>query len=116
MEFICYSKCSTCMKAKKYLDDKKIKYNERDIKTNNPTVEELTEWINNYKIDVNKLFNTSGLIYREMNLKDKLKDIYLEEKIKLLNSNGMLVKRPILVNKDKVLVGFKEKEWNEYFK
>ena len=116
MEFICYSKCSTCKKAKKYLDDKKIKYDERDIKTVNPTKDELTDWINNYKIDVNKLFNTSGLIYREMNLKDKLKEMSIEEKIDLLSTNGMLVKRPLLVNKDKVLVGFKENEWDEYFK
>ena len=116
MEFICYSKCSTCGKAKSYLDKNNIKYDERDIKVNNPTKEELSNWINNNGIEVNKLFNTSGLLYREMNLKEKLKEMSLEEKINLLSSNGMLVKRPILIDKDKILIGFKEKEWNEYFK
>ena len=116
MEFICYSKCSTCKKAKDYLDKNKIEYNERDIKLKNPTRAELDIWVNKYCYPINKLFNTSGLLYRSMNLKDKLKDMDDNEKLELLSSDGMLVKRPILVNKDKLLVGFKEKEWDEYFK
>ena len=116
MEFICYSKCSTCKKAKDYLDKNNIQYNERDIKTKNPTRAELDIWVYKYCYPLNKLFNTSGLLYRSMNLKDKLKDMDDNEKLELLSSDGMLVKRPILVSKDKLLVGFKEKEWDEYFK
>ena len=113
MEFIEYSKCSTCKRAKKYLDDNKIKYIDREIKEKCPTKEEINDWVNNYNIDINKLFNTSGLVYRSMNLKDKLKDMNKEEKIQLLIENPMLVKRPILITKNKVLVGFKVDEWNE---
>jgi len=116
MEFICYSKCSTCKKAKKYLDDNHIDYIERDIKINNPTRAELDIIVNKYGIPVNKLFNTSGLLYRSMNLKDKLKEMNDNDKLTLLSSDGMLVKRPLIINSDKILVGFKEKEWNEYFK
>lgn len=114
MEFIEYNKCTTCKKAKKFLIDNNIKYIDRDIKENNPSYEEITNWIKKYKIEVNKLFNTSGLIYKELNLKDKIKTISNEEKIKLLSSNGMLVKRPLLINKDYMLIGFKENEWKEY--
>ena len=116
MEFICYSKCSTCKKAKDYLDKNNIKYEERDIKSNNPTKEELFIWVNNYNVPINKLFNTSGLLYRSMNLKDKLPKMDDNSKLELLCSDGMLVKRPLFVSEDKVLVGFKEKEWDEYFK
>jgi len=116
MEFICYSKCSTCKKAKEYLDKNKIEYEERDIKTNNPTRAELDIWVGKYCTPINKLFNTSGLLYKSMNLKDKLATMDDNEKLELLSSDGMLVKRPILVNKDKILIGFKEKEWDEYFK
>ena len=116
MEFICYSKCTTCKKAQKYLDNHSIKYEERDIKTKNPTKKELMYWITKYDLNVDKLFNTSGLLYRSMNLKDKLSKMDLEEKVKLLASDGMLVKRPLLVNEDNCLIGFKEKEWDEYFK
>ena len=116
MEFICYSKCSTCMKAKAYLDKHNIKYEERDIKTKKPTRAELDIWVYKYCIPINKFFNTSGLLYRSMNLKDKLATMDDNQKLELLSSDGMLVKRPILVNKDKILIGFKEKEWDEYFK
>ena len=116
MEFICYSKCSTCKKAKDYLDKNNIQYDERDIKTNNPTRAELDIWVYKYDIPINKFFNTSGLLYRSMNLKERLSTMDDNEKLELLSSDGMLVKRPILINKDKILIGFKEKEWNEYFK
>ena len=112
MEFICYSKCSTCKKAKDYLIKNSITFKEREIKEYNPTTKELKSWINKYNININKLFNTSGLIYRSMNLKDKLILMSDEEKINLLASNGMLIKRPILVLDNNILIGFKEKEWN----
>ena len=111
MELIMYSKCSTCKKAKGYLDSKNIKYNVREIKEFTPTKEEITKWMQKYNLDINKLFNTSGLIYRELNLKDKLKNMTTEEKIALLSQNAMLIKRPILVCDNNLLVGFKEKEW-----
>ena len=111
MEFIEYSKCSTCRKAKKYLDENNIKYVDREIKERCPQYDEINTWINKYGIEVNKLFNTSGLVYREMKLKDKLKDMSKMEKIDLLAHNPMLIKRPILVCKDKILIGFKIEEW-----
>ena len=111
MLFIEYPKCSTCIKAKKYLDSKNLKYEDRNITVNNPTKDELVEWIKMSGKDINKFFNTSGLKYRELGLKDKLKDMNNEEKIELLSSDGMLVKRPILVIDRKVLVGFKIDEW-----
>lgn len=116
MEFIEYSKCSTCKKAKKFLDENKIKYIDREIKEKIPTKKEINNWINNYKIDINKLFNTSGLIYRELKLKDKLNLITKEEKIELLSNNAMLIKRPLLINNNKILIGFKEKEWQQIIK
>ena len=111
MLFIEYPKCSTCIKAKKYLDSKNLNYEDRNITVNNPTKDELVEWIKMSDKDINKFFNTSGLKYRELGLKDKLKDMSDEEKIELLSSDGMLVKRPILVIDRKVLVGFKIDEW-----
>ena len=116
MLFICYPKCTTCQKAKKWLDDKGISYELRDIKENNPTADELREWYKNSGLPLKKFFNTSGLLYKSMALKDKLPNMSDDEQIKLLSSDGMLVKRPILVNGDKVLVGFKEKEYEELFK
>lgn len=116
MEFIEYSKCSTCKKAKKFLDENKIKYIDREIKEKIPTKKEINNWINNYKIDINKLFNTSGLIYRELKLKDKLNLITKEEKIELLSNNAMLIKRPLLIDNNKILIGFKEKEWQQIIK
>lgn len=116
MIFIEYPKCSTCKKAKKYLDDNKINYNDRHILEETPTYDELNTWINKYNLEVKKLFNTSGLKYKELNLKDKLNTLSLEEKIKLLSSDGMLIKRPLLISEDNILIGFKEKEWNKYLK
>lgn len=113
MEFIEYSKCSTCIKAKKYLDLKNIKYSDRAIKENTPTYEELDCWVKKYNVDIKRLFNTSGLKYKELKLKNKLNDMSYEEKLKLLSSDGMLIKRPILVLDNKILIGFKEKEWND---
>ena len=111
MLFVCYPKCTTCKKAQKWLEDKKISFDIRDIKENNPTAEELKEWFAKSGLPLKRFFNTSGLLYKSMELKDKLPDMTEEEQIKLLASDGMLVKRPILINGDKVLVGFKEKEW-----
>lgn len=111
MLFICYPKCSTCQKAKKWLDEHNIKYTERHIVEDNPTYEELKEWHEKSALPLKKFFNTSGLLYKEMQLKDKLLDMSEKEQLKLLATNGMLVKRPLVVSDDAVLVGFKEKEW-----
>lgn len=113
MVFICYPKCTTCRKAKKWLDDNSIEYEERSIAEDNPTYEELKKWHAQSGLDLRKFFNTSGKLYREMNLKDKLADMTEEEQLRLLSSDGMLVKRPIAVKEDTVLVGFKETEWAE---
>ena len=112
-EFICYPKCTNCQKAKKWLDDNKIEYRLRDIKENNPSFEELSEWHKRSGLPLKKFFNTSGLLYKSMALKDKLPDMSEEEQLKLLATDGMLVKRPLLIGEDFVLVGFKEKEWSE---
>ena len=111
MLFICYPKCSTCQKAKKYLDDNNIKYEERDIKVNNPSYEELKKWYQLSGLPLKSFFNTSGLLYKEYQLKEKLPNMTEDEQLQLLSTNGMLVKRPLLVSDDKVLVGFKVKEW-----
>ena len=113
MEFIEYSKCSTCKNAKKFLNENNIKYIDREIKDNNLTKEEIKNIINKYNIDINKLFNTSGLIYRSLDLKNKLKDLKINEKIELLTNNPMLVKRPLLINDKFILIGFKINEWKE---
>ncbi|MBR2587657.1 MAG: arsenate reductase family protein [Bacilli bacterium] len=113
MIIIEYPKCSTCKKALKYLDDNKIEYTRRNIVENNPTEEEIKTWIKNNDIEIKKLFNTSGIKYRELNLKEKLKTMSEKEKISLLSTDGMLVKRPILLTKDKILIGFKEDEWKK---
>ena len=113
LKFICYPKCTTCQKAKKWLDDNKIEYELRDIKQENPTLEELTEWYKKSGLPLKKFFNTSGLLYKSMDLKNKLPDMTEDEMLHLLSTDGMLVKRPILVGNDFVLVGFKEVEWNE---
>lgn len=111
MLFVCYPKCTTCQKAKKYLIEKGMEFEERDIKADNPTKEELTVWYQKSGLPLKRFFNTSGMLYKEMHLKDKLPDMSPEEQISLLATDGMLVKRPIVVTEDKVLVGFKEKEW-----
>lgn len=113
MQFICYSKCTTCQKAKKWLDEKNIRYQERAIKTENPGYEELKDWLAVSGLPVKKFFNTSGLLYKDMNLKDRLPQMSEDEQVRLLASDGMLVKRPLLIGRDWVLVGFKETEWSE---
>ena len=111
--FICYPKCSTCKKAERFLIDNNINYEVRNIKEDNPNKEELDKYIKLSNIDINKFFNTSGLVYRSMNLKDKMKDLSYDDKLDLLSKDGMLVKRPIFVTDNKVLVGFNEKSWND---
>ncbi len=113
MLFVCYPKCTTCQKAKKYLTEKGVAFEERDIKADNPTKEELSSWYQKSGLPLKRFFNTSGILYKEMQLKDKLPDMSEEEQLSLLATDGMLVKRPIVVTEDKVLVGFKEKEWEE---
>ena len=113
IKFICYPKCTTCQKAKKWLDDNKIEYTLRDIKEDNPSLEELTDWYKMSGLPLKKFFNTSGLLYKSMELKDKLPNISEEEQLKLLATDGMLVKRPLVIVNDFVLVGFNESEWSE---
>lgn len=113
LKFICYPKCTTCQKAKKWLDEKNADYDLRDIKQNNPTYEELKEWHKISGLPLKRFFNTSGVLYKTMQLKDKLPKMSEEDQLKLLASDGMLVKRPILAAKDFVLVGFRENEWSE---
>ncbi len=113
MLFIEYPKCTTCKKAKKWLDDHQIIYTDRHIKEENPTVEELKKWHSRSGLPLKRFFNTSGNRYKEMQLKDKLPDMSEEEQYELLASDGMLVKRPIIVTDDVVLTGFKESEWEE---
>ena len=113
MLFIEYPKCSTCKKAKKWLDEKQISYTDRHIVEENPTYEELKEWYQKSGMPLKKFFNTSGLLYKELQLKDKLKDMSEEVQLKLLASNGMLVKRPLVVDGDMVLIGFTESQWRE---
>lgn len=113
MLFLEYPKCTTCKKAKKWLVDQNIAFDDRNIKEENPSKEELQEW---YKISgqpLKKFFNTSGMIYRDLGLKDKLQSMSEEEQLELLASDGMLVKRPLAIGEDFVLIGFKEKEWEE---
>ena len=113
MLFVCYPKCTTCQKAKKWLDDHNVKYELRNIKEENPSTEELKDWYKKSGLDIKKFFNTSGLLYKSMNLKDKLPEMSEDEKLELLASDGMLVKRPLLISEDKVLVGFKETIYEE---
>ncbi len=113
MKFICYPKCTTCKKAKAWLDSKGLDFEVRDIKEDNPTYEELREWHRLSGLPLKRFFNTSGLLYKSMELKDKLPDMTEEEQLRLLSTDGMLVKRPILIDGDRVLTGFREKEWEE---
>ena len=113
IKFICYPKCTTCQKALRWLDDNKIEYELRDIKEDNPSLEELTAWYKTSGLPLKRFFNTSGLLYKSMELKDKLPTMSEEEQLKLLATDGMLVKRPLVISKDFVLVGFKESEWSE---
>ena len=111
MLFIEYPKCSTCKKAKKHLEELGVSFEDRHIVEENPTKEELTEWISVSGYPVKKFFNTSGMKYRELGMKDRLPQMTDEEKIELLATDGMLVKRPLLIDGDRILVGFKEAEW-----
>ena len=113
MLFVCYPKCSTCKKAQKWLDESGADYTLRDIKTENPTKEELKQWWEKSGLPLKRFFNTSGNVYKELKLKDKLPDMSEEEQLALLATDGMLVKRPLVIGDDFVLTGFKEKEWIE---
>ena len=116
LKFICYPKCTTCQKARKWLDENNIEYEFRDIKAENPGLEELTVWHKLSGLPLRKFFNTSGLLYKSMELKTKLPNMTDEEMLSLLATDGMLVKRPLAIGDDFVLVGFKEAEWAEKLK
>ena len=111
--FVEYPKCSTCQKAKKWLDQHGVAYEDRHIKEQNPTEEELKEWYSRSGLPLRKFFNTSGMLYKSMQLKEKLPEMSEEEQLRLLATDGMLVKRPLIVMEDRVLVGFKEAEWEK---
>ena len=111
VKFICYPKCTTCQKARKWLDDNQIEYDFRDIKLDNPTLDELKEWYKKSGLPLKKFFNTSGLLYKSLDLKNKRPTMSEDEMLKLLSSDGMLVKRPLLIGDDFVFVGFKEGDW-----
>lgn len=113
IKFIQYPKCTTCKRAEKFLKELGVEFENRNIVENNPTKEELLEWINMSGLEFKKFFNTSGKLYKEMNLKDKVKEMSLEEAAELLSTNGMLVKRPILIKDNNVFVGFKEDTYRE---
>ena len=113
LKFICYPKCTTCQRAKKWLDDNKQEYELRDIKLDNPTLDELTEWYRKSGLPLKRFFNTSGLLYKSLDLKHKLPEMTGEDMLSLLATDGMLVKRPLFIGDDFVLVGFKETEWAE---
>lgn len=116
MLFLCYPKCSTCQKARKWLEEQGISFEERDIKQNNPTEDELRTWYKRSGLPLKRFFNTSGLQYKALGLKDKLPDMSEEEQLALLATDGMIVKRPLLVDEDFVLTGFKQAEWEQMFK
>lgn len=116
MLLLCYPKCTTCQKAKKWLDENGIKCNERDIKSENPSAEELRAWHKLSGLPLKKFFNTSGNAYKNLGLKEKLPTMSEDEQIELLATDGMLVKRPLLVTENRVLTGFKEAEWSEALK
>jgi len=111
MIFVCYPKCTTCQRAKKWLEANNVAFEERNIKENNPTIEELKDWHKKSGLTLKKFFNTSGLKYKELKLKDKLPTMSEDEQYSLLASDGLLVKRPILVGDSFILVGFKEADW-----
>ena len=116
IKFVCYPKCTTCQRAKKWLDDNNIEYELRDIKLDNPTLDELCEWYEKSGLPLKKFFNTSGLLYKSLDLKNKIPTMAEDKMLKLLSTDGMLVKRPILIGADFVLVGFKEAEWMKKIK
>lgn len=114
LKFICYPKCTTCQKAKKWLDENSVDYELRDIKTDNPTFDELSDLYGKSGVELKKFFNTSGLLYKSMQLKSKLPEMSEEEMLSLLSTDGMLVKRPLLVGDDFVLIGFKQAQWESF--
>ena len=116
LKFICYPRCTTCQKAQKWLDENKIEYEFRDIKLDNPSLEELTTWHKMSSLPLKKFFNTSGLLYKSMDLKNKLPTMTDAEMLELLATDGMLVKRPLLISDSFVLTGFKETDWIKYLK
>lgn len=113
LKFICYARCTTCQKAKKWLNENGIQYEYRDIKEDNPSYEELKKWYETSGLPLKKFFNTSGQLYKSMDLKTKIPEMSEDEQLRLLATDGMLVKRPIVIGDDFVLVGFKEAEWTE---
>ena len=115
MQYICYPRCGTCKKAQKWMDEQGIEYESRDIKEDKPSYEELKLWYEKSGLPLKRFFNTSGGLYKEMQLKDKLPGMSEEEQLRLLATDGLLVKRPIAVDGDTVLVGFKQEEWEEKF-
>ena len=116
IKFVCYPKCTTCQKAKKFLTDNGVEFTARHIKEEKPTYEELKHWYEKSGLPLKKFFNTSGLLYKSMNLKNKLPQMSEDEQLKLLSTDGMLVKRPILITDTKILVGFRENEWLDAIK
>ncbi len=116
MLFIEYPQCSTCQRAKKWLDERGIQYTDRHIKEQNPTYEELKEWQAQSGLPLKRFFNTSGLLYKSMQLKDKLPQMSAEEQLRLLATDGMLIKRPLIVDGQRVMTGFRPAEWEEFFR
>ncbi|MGG7079373.1 arsenate reductase family protein [Clostridium sardiniense] len=114
--FVEYPKCTTCKRAKKWLEENNIDFIDRDIKIENPTKEELKAWLDKSGLEIKKFFNTSGVLYREQGMKDKVKTLSQEELLNILASDGMMVKRPLIIGEDKVLIGFKEAEWESNLK
>ena len=113
LQFVCYPKCTTCQKAKKWLDENNVEYEFRDIKSDNPTLDELTEWHKKSSLPLKKFFNTSGLLYKSLELKNKLPEMSQDDMLKLLATDGMLVKRPLLIGDDFIVIGFKEDEYKK---
>ena len=113
MLFLEYPTCSTCKNAKKFLENQGVDFEDRNIKENNPNAEELTEWITKSGLEIKRFFNTSGLVYKALELKDKLPNMSFEEKVNILATDGMLIKRPLLIGEDFILVGFKEDIWQK---
>lgn len=114
--FLEYPKCTTCKRAKKWLEQNGVDFIDRDIKLDNPTKEELKLWLDKSGLEIKKFFNTSGVLYREQGMKDKIKTLSEDELLDILASDGMMVKRPLIIGEDKVLVGFKEPEWESNLK
>ena len=114
--FVEYPKCTTCRRAKKWLEENKIDFEDRDIQLNNPSKEELKEWLKKSNLEIKKFFNTSGVLYREKGMKDKVKVLSEDELLDILSEDGMMVKRPLIIGDNEVLVGFKEAEWEEKLK